>query len=355
MTTVLFTGGTGFVMSNAVKHLLETDPAARAVVLDLAPVEGAVAGFLEPVGSRVTGIQGDIRDRGVLDRVAREHAITHVVHAASVTHFDRWERENPAAFIDVNVMGTVNVLEWSRRLEGLRRFLYVSSGGVYGDPAPDSPAGPQPESGPFNPPELYPISKLAAEHIVRRYGELFGLDTVTVRLSGVFGPMERYTPGRVTMSMPYHMMRAVIEDRPFRVSAGTLEAGGDFLSAEDIAPALAGLLRRTRTRHGVYNIAFGRFTPVTELLDAFRETAPGFACAVVDEEEADTVLDPARRRARWNAYAIERITAELGWQPRTLAEQVRSYHDWVMIDPEVRCPATTGSPATAAALVHYSG
>jgi len=241
--TVLITGGTGFVMSNVVKHLLETDPDATAIILDLAPVEGVVAQFFEPVRERVVSVQGDVRDRHVLEQISAEWPLTHVVHAAMVAHFPQWELETPAKFIDVNVMGTVNLLEWARQLDGLQQFIYVSSGGVYGDPTPESPKGPQPETGPFSPPELYAISKFTSEQIVRRYGELFGLDTRRVRFSGVFGPMERYTPGRVTMAMPYYMVRSVIEQRPFRLTAETVEAGGDFLSAEDIGHALPLILR----------------------------------------------------------------------------------------------------------------
>ena len=277
----------------------------------------------------------------VLENISSQWSITHVVHAAMVAHFPAWERTTPAKFIDVNVMGTVNVLEWARQLDGLRRFLYVSSGGVYGDPTPESPTGPQPEEGPFSPPELYAISKLTAEQIVRRYGELFGFDTRRVRFSGVFGPMERYTPGRVTMAMPYYMVRSVIEQRPFRLTAATYEAGGDFLSSEDIGFALPAIIRAERCQHDVYNVAFGTFTRVPDVLDAFKAAVPAFEYELVDDSLADVIMDPTQRLARWNAYAIDRISSEFGWQPRPLTEQLRSYYDWVMIEPDVRCPRTT--------------
>lgn len=339
---ILVTGGTGFVMSNTVKQVLESNPEATAVLLDLGPMDGPATGFLDSVRDRVTAVRGDVRDRDVLVRVSREHAVTHVIHAATVTHFPQWEREKPAGYIDVNVMGTVNVLEWARGLDGLRQFLYVSSGGVYGDPAPDSPEGPQPETGPFNPPELYAIAKLTSEQVVRRYGELFEIDTVAVRLSGVFGPMERCTPGRIKMSMPYHMMRALIEDRPFRVTAPTLAAGGDFLSAEDVARALSRMLHASGSRYDTYNIAYGTFTRVADLLDAFRNAAPAFHWEIVEAPQADVAMNPDHRRARWNAYAINRVSTEFGWRPRPLAEQLRSYHEWVMADPDARCPPIAG-------------
>ena len=339
--TVLITGGTGFVMSNIVKHLLESNPAARVVILDLGPVKGVVADFFEPVQERLTSYQGDIRDTALLNRISEEWPITHIVHAAMVAHFPQWELETPAKFIEVNTMGTVNVLEWARQLENLQRFLYVSSGGVYGDPTPESSTGPQPEDGPFNPPELYAISKFTAEQIVRRYGELFEMDTRRVRFSGVFGPMERYTPGRVTMAMPYYMVRSVIEQRPFRLTAETLEAGGDFLSAEDIAFAMLSIILANQPQYDVYNIAYGTFTMVPEVLEAFKRVVPSFEYEVVEPVQADVIMDPNQRLARWNAYLIDRISSEFGWQPRALAEQLDSYYEWVMIDPEIRCPQIT--------------
>jgi nucleoside-diphosphate-sugar epimerase len=336
--TILITGGTGFVMSNVARYLLETNPSATVVILDLTPVEGLVADFFAPVSDRLIGVQGDIRDRDLLNGLGSRYAFTHVAHAAMVAGFPSWERESPATFIDVNVLGTVNVLEWARTVESLQQFLYVSSGGVYGEALPDSPTDPQPETGPFNPPELYAISKLTSERIVRRYGQLFDMVTPRVRLSGVFGQMERPTPGRVTMSMPYHMVRSVIEQRPFRTTARTLEAGGDFLSAEDIASAMSAVIQSTAPQHNVYNIAFGTFTMVPEALEAFEKAVPAFEYEVVDDEQADVIMDPEQRYARWNAYAIDRISGEFGWQPRPLVEEFASYYEWVMADPERRCP-----------------
>ena len=326
---VLVTGGAGFVMSNLVRHLLETDAQARVVILDRDPLDSPAVEFFRPVRDRLTSVQGDVRDRAVLDDIAAAHPITHVVHAATVTHAPAWEQADPARFVEVNVMGTVSVLEWARALPGLQRFIYVSSGAVYGFPLPDSPAGTQPEAGPFNPPELYAITKRTAEMIARRYGELFGLDVRQVRFSAVFGPMERPTSARVTMSLPHSVMQAYREGRPLRVTAETLEAGGDFLSAEDVAEALARLLRRPRLSYEVYNIAYGVFTSVPELLAAFRSAVGPLEVQTVAAGEAEVAMDPSERRARWNAYAIERIAADTGWRPRPLEEQWAGYLRWV--------------------------
>ena len=335
---VLVTGGTGFVMSNVVRALLSKEAGAHAVVLDLSGRDDAAAEFLAPFARRIEWVDGDVRDESVLERAFSGGEITHVVHGATLTHFEGWEREDPGRFMDVNVMGTIGLLERARRAAGLVRFVYVSSGAVYGEPVAGTPAGPQPETGPFDLPEMYAISKFAAEMVSRRYGELFGLDVVRVRFSGVFGPMERRTGARCLMSAPYRMVRAHLERRPLRVTRGTLASGGDFLSSEDVGEGVAALLCAPRCAHRAYNIAAGRFETMKEVFETFRSVTPGFEIEVVDESRAEVAMNPEDRLARWNAYAIGRMRDDFGWHPRPLAEQLARYLGWVEEDPQRRCP-----------------
>lgn len=306
-----------------------------AVVVDISAPDAAAAEWFAGVASRVEFVQADLRAADALAAVSSPETVTHVVHAAMLAHVPEWELSAPRDFLDVNIGGTVNVLEWARALPALERIVYISTGGVYGDPSPGSPAGPQPEEGPFNPPEFYPISKFACEAICRRYAELFGLDLRITRLSGVFGPMERRTAGRTIMSAGHAIAAAVCEDRPLRVTGRSLEAGGDFLSAEDIAEGTVRLLtaRACALRHDTYNLAFGTFTALRELIDAARLAVPALEIEVVEAGAADIDMDPADRLARWNAYAIARAREDLGWQPRPLADQIATYLAWVDGDP----------------------
>jgi nucleoside-diphosphate-sugar epimerase len=139
------------------------------------------------------------------------------------------------------------------------------------------------------------------------------------------------------MSLPYRMMRAAIEQRPLRISRMTLEAGGDYLSAEDIAEAVLILLDAPDLPHELFNIAAGRRYSVPELFESFRSAVPGFTWEIAGADRAEVDLDPAHRLARYNAYAISRIQA-LGWQARPLDAQLKSYADWVGVDPQRRCP-----------------
>jgi nucleoside-diphosphate-sugar epimerase len=338
--SILITGGTGFVLGNLVKHLLQARPDTRVVVLDISVDADLARSNFGGADGQLRLVEGDVCDQALLGSLSRDERVTHVVHGATVTHDGETERGDPTRYIRVNLDGTLAILEWLRTLPDLERYIHVSTGGVYGDPSALSPRDMQPETGPFDPPELYAVSKYAAELVVRRYGTLFGLPVCRIRLSDVFGPMERPTGARAksSMSLPYRMMRATIERRPLRVSEATLRAGGDFLSAEDIAAAVEKLLFCQALPYDVFNIAAGQRYPVPELFEIFGAIAPEFRYQVVSPDLAEIHFDPNDRLARFNAYAISRIS-ELDWRPRPLEVQFRSYREWVARDPETRCPS----------------
>ena len=342
--TVLVTGGAGFVGSNVVRVALEQGAWSHAVVLDRTVDEVARAAFA-PYGERVIVQLGDVTDLDCLRSLPRRDEITHVVHGAMIAHVPAWELDDPARYVHVNVGGTANVLAGARDLPALQRFVYVSSGAVYGEPTAASPRGTQPESGPLDPAETYGISKLASELVTRRHGALFDLDVRIARLSWVFGPMERPTPGRTIMSPPHAIVRAILDRRELRVTRRSLEAVGDFLSSEDAASGILALLSVEDPKHVAYNIALGRLAPFAELLEIVTDAHPAFVYRVVEDgEAADVDHDPALRRARWNAYEIERIARDADWTPRPLAEQLRTYLAGALTRPAV---AATGSVAAA--------
>ncbi|MGH2522637.1 MAG: NAD-dependent epimerase/dehydratase family protein [Anaerolineales bacterium] len=325
--TLLITGGTGFVLSNLARRWLEENPNESVLALDAAPWDAALERFFAPVRERLIFIQGDVLDQAVWDRLAGETALTHVVHGATITPSAEREKAQPKQILEVNVMGTVNALEFARRLPHLRRFIYVSSGAVYGEARARTPDVPVPEDGHVSPVELYGISKYASEHITRRYGEVFGLSVASVRFSGVYGPMDRETPARAVQCIPYRVAHLALAGQPIRVNA--LEAGGDWIHAQDVARALAVLLRAPKLNHGVYNIAYGGFITIGELIEIVREVAPGLRASVVPEAEADIVQDPRKRLGRWSDYDVSRLRGEFGWAPRPIREALQSYVTWL--------------------------
>lgn len=131
------TGGMGFVMSNLARHWLERYPERECVVLDTAPPDAVTDRFFGSLGDRLRYVEGDVRNTS--DWPVDPEGITHVVHGATITSPAQPEVQAARWFVDVNVMGTLAVLEWAQGLPALRRLIYVSSGSVYGDAA--SPPG----------------------------------------------------------------------------------------------------------------------------------------------------------------------------------------------------------------------
>src|SRR5258708_3760958 len=200
--TLLVTGATGFVMSVLGRHWLDAFPGERLVVLDAAAPDAAAVRYFAPVADRLDVVAADVTPPDSWRPAPGSTDITHIAPRATITppsrrtllHAEREpEAENPARIIDVNVMGTVAVLDWARTLPKLQRFIYVSSGAVYKHHGPDRPGEPLPEDGYVMPRRLYGVSKLASELITERYGDLFGLSTVSVRPSSAYGTMDRVT------------------------------------------------------------------------------------------------------------------------------------------------------------------
>jgi UDP-glucose 4-epimerase len=335
--TLLVTGATGFVMSVLGRRWLSSAPAARLVVLDAAAPDAAAQRYFAPFRERLSVVVADVTQPESWRAALAPHTVTHIVHGATITPISRGtaseakrepEAENPSRIIDVNVMGTVAVLEWARTLPGLERFLYVSSGAVYKHHGPDRPGEPLPEDGYVMPRRLYGISKLASELITERYGDLFDLSTASVRPSSVYGPMDRVTASRNMHHVPHRIARMAL-DGVKRVRVNTLDAVGDYIHAQDVADAIISLLRASRLRYSTYNVACGTTASIREMVGWVAEKVPGFSAEIVPPEQADILQDPTLREGMWGAYDVSRISGETGWRPRPMREALHAYMDWM--------------------------
>lgn len=335
--TLLVTGATGFVMSVLARHWLEADPGAQVVVLDAAPLDAAAQRYFAPFMQRLSVVTADVLQPDIWRPALARHVITHIVHGATITPISRGtvseakrepEAENPARIVDVNLMGTVTVLEWARTLPKLERLIYVSSGAVYKHHGPDRPGEPLPEDGYVMPRRLYGISKLASELVTERYGDLFGLSTASVRPSSVYGTMDRVTASRNFRHVPNRMVHMAL-DGVKCVRVNTLDAVGDYIHVEDVARAIVSLLRTPQLHYSAYNIACGVTASIGDMVAWTAEKVPGFTAQVVPAEHADIVQEAALRDGMWGAYDVTRIFAETGWKPRPMRAALHAYMDWV--------------------------
>lgn len=335
--TLLITGGGGFVMSNLARMWIEAHPDERVVVLDAGPCDATLTRFWAPVEDRITYIRGSVLDGDLLAQIGAEHTPDRILHAATVTLFApetpegasiaNPETDAPATVLEVNIMGTVRLLELARALPGLKCFVNLSSGGVYNDYGPASP-GPMPEEGWVDPPEFYGITKFASEMIARQYSRMFGFPACSCRLSGVYGPMDRWRPSRAYDCPPKAILHCALKGRPVRINSP--DGVGDHIHAQDVARAMIALLQKTDGyEHDVYNVAQGEAVTLGQLLEMCRDLEPGLTWEIAPPEACDVFSDPRFTGGRWGAYDISRIQSETGWTPMPMWTALAHYHAFI--------------------------
>ncbi len=182
-SSVLITGGAGFIGSNFVRHALRHHPAWRIVVLDKLTYAGNLRN-LDDVRERITFLEGDIVDpRAVRSAI---NGVDAVVNFAAESHVDR-SLLDPAPFVRSNIEGVLVLLDAARRAEGIR-LLQVSTDEVYGDTSGQQ--GHSAEGDVLQPRSPYAATKAGAEHLVSSYHVSYGLDVVMVRGSNTYGPYQ---------------------------------------------------------------------------------------------------------------------------------------------------------------------
>ncbi|QND58706.1 NAD-dependent epimerase/dehydratase family protein [Mesorhizobium huakuii] len=334
--TLLVTGGTGFVMSVVARAWLDRDPQARAVILDRSSLDAAAEKHFAPVRDRLTVIAADVLDPKAWSATLDEQGITVIVHGATITPISRGsaseakrqpEAEDPARIVDVNLMGTVRMLDWARTRPEVKRFVYVSSGSVYRHNGPDWGGEPLPEDGYVAPLTLYGISKFASEMVTNRYADLFGLSAVSVRLASVYGPMDRATESRNFRHVPNRVAHMALAGETIRPNS--LEPVGDYTVSTDVAAAILALIDAPRLNYRHYNIGSGSSQTIGEIIDWAKERVPGLKVEVTSGEDANIVQDVRLKGGMWGAYDIARILRDTTWRPRPGKEAFHTYMDWI--------------------------
>lgn len=322
---ILVTGGAGFIGSAVVRlalarghEVVNLDKLSYAACLDnVASVAESAAYAFE---------QADICDAAALARIFATHKPDAVMHLAAESHVDR-SIDGPAAFIETNVTGTFTLLQAAReywegrgKFEGFR-FHHISTDEVFGSLAADDPAFS--ETTPYAPNSPYSASKAASDHLVRAWGETYGLPVVLSNCSNNYGPF--HFPEKL---VPVVILNA-LAGQPIPVY-GKGENVRDWLFVEDHAEALLLVLEKGALGES-YNIGGDN---EARNIDLVREI-----CSILDDlkpEAAphDRLIEFVTDRPGHDLrYAIDasRIKNELGWQPRVnLAEGLRLTVQWYL-------------------------
>ena len=194
MSTLLVTGGAGFIGSNFVRHVLEnTDHSVT--VLDALTYAGNESSLDGLPASRFRLVEGSICDPRLVDDLVGAHDLT--VHFAAESHNDN-SLNDPSPFIQTNLVGTFELLEAVRRHE--KRYHHVSTDEVYGDLELDDPAK-FTETTPYNPSSPYSASKAGSDLLVRAWVRSFGVQATISNCSNNYGPyqhVEKFIPRQIT-------------------------------------------------------------------------------------------------------------------------------------------------------------
>ncbi|MBV9925975.1 MAG: NAD-dependent epimerase/dehydratase family protein [Acidobacteria bacterium] len=304
MSKALVTGGAGFIGSNVVKLLVGEG-------FDVVVLDNLFSGYrknLEPF-PRVGLIEADVRDEREVARAAEGAEV--VFHLAASVGNVR-SIENPVDDSEVNVLGTIRVLEAARRA-GVRKVVCSSSAAIFGELR----RLPIDEEHPAEPDSPYGVSKLAAEKLCLAYSRLYDeLEAVCLRYFNVYGVNQRYDAyGNVIPIFAHRMLRG----EPLTVY-GDGEQTRDFVNVKDVARANL-LAARAQGVSGAFNVASGVSTTVNRLTGMLR-AASGLDVEVV-------YAPPRKGEVRDSRADISAARAALGYEPTVgMDEGLAEYMDW---------------------------
>jgi dTDP-glucose 4,6-dehydratase len=185
MAPLMVTGGCGFIGSNFIRHLLETDPKVAIVNFDALTYAGNLANLSDLADDpRYRFVKGDVADRDDV-RAVVSAGVSGIIHFAAESHVDR-SIQDSGPFIRTNVVGTQILLDAAKEFQ-VPRYVQVSTDEVYGSLGP---TGFFTEDTPLAPNSPYAASKTAADLLVRAYVHTFGLNAVITRCSNNYGPYQ---------------------------------------------------------------------------------------------------------------------------------------------------------------------
>jgi UDP-glucose 4-epimerase len=265
-------------------------------------------------------IIGDVLDRTLIDSVITT-GFDAIVLGAAITASTERDAADPEGILQVNLMAQTPILAAAHR-HGVKRVINLSSAGAYGTSAFKYPL--LDEELPCDPISLYAITKFASEKVASRLAALWQTDFISVRLSAVFGPWERATGVRDTLSPLMQIFTAHAKQ-----SAAILVRSGvrDWIYAPDVADAMTLLIEAPKTQHRLYNISTATPWSALEWGQQLAESHPGFVCRLASTGETPTIdLHSDSDRA---PLSVARLEQEFGWRAKFgCADSAADLIDW---------------------------
>ena len=252
---VLVTGCAGFIGSNFVEQFHSQFPKTKIVGID-----DFSTGRRDAVSKTITLYEGSIIDVKLLDRIFKKHKPECVFHFAAVPGVS-FSVKHPAKTTEINVLGTVNLLEKSKDC-GVKRLIFSSSSSVYGG----AKILPTTESqNPTRPVSPYALQKYAGEQFCKIFSSLYGLDTVSLRYFNVFGPGQYGDSAYAAVIVAWlEPLFALNNEKPFLEGDG--RQSRDFCYIDNVVQAnIKAMLARKKINGESFNIAHGKRTNLLEV------------------------------------------------------------------------------------------
>jgi UDP-glucose 4-epimerase len=286
----LITGAAGFLGAPLANRLVEEGN----MVVGLDDLSTGNPDRLLP---KVNLIRGDVNDRPKLWSLLQEvdcvyHLAARVIVPESVLY--------PREYSQVNVGGTVSLMEAMRDV-GVRRVVFISSGSIYGN----QNTQPLKETARPNPRSPYAVSKLSAEYYVRTIGDLWGIETVCLRVFNAYGPGQRMPPSYSPL-IP-HCLKQAVENGTIIIH-GDGKQSRDYVYVDDVVNAMVGAATSPKVNHLIINVGSGVETCVNDLVRLVLEVT-GHSPQIISNLQHEG--GPSRMRAD-----ITLAKSKLGYKPR---------------------------------------
>ncbi|MBQ6516982.1 dTDP-glucose 4,6-dehydratase [bacterium] len=310
MTTLLVTGGAGFIGSCFVRYELKKHPDYKIINLDALTYCGNIENLKDIENNpNYTFVHGNICDKKLVRDLISEADC--VINFAAESHVDN-SIKHPEIFIETNVQGTLNLLQASKEI-GVEKYLQVSTDEVYGTLGK---TGYFYETTPLAPNSPYSASKAGADMLVRAYRETYGLPTLNTRCSNNYGPYQY--PEKL---IPFFISK-LLKGEKVPVYGDGLNVR-DWLYVYDHCEAIDVVLHKGKIGE-VYNIGGHNEKTNIEITHLILEAMGK------DESSIEYVKDRLGHDRRY-AISNDKITSELGWKPSiTFEEGIKLTINWYL-------------------------
>lgn len=313
--TIIITGGAGFIGSNFVFHMLREHPQDRVICLDKLTYAGNLSTLAPVMGQdNFRFVKANICDRDAVYSLFEEEHPDVVVNFAAESHVDR-SIENPAIFLETNIMGTAVLMDACRKY-GIQRYHQVSTDEVYGDLPLERPDLFFTETTPIHTSSPYSSSKASADLLVLAYHRTYGLPVTISRCSNNYGPY--HFPEKL---IPLMIINA-LHDKPLPVYGDGLNVR-DWLYVEDHCRAIDLILQKGRVGE-VYNVGGHNEMKNIDIVKLI--------CKALGKPES-LIHHVTDRKGHDRRYAIDptKIHEELGWLPETkFADGIKKTIQWYL-------------------------